>query len=87
MNVTTLPWVTMNSCTIVKPLYHITEDEGIISFEYLKDQTATKIDGVTPETSSALNPIYTIDGRYVGNDKEALAKGFYLQNGKKIVVK
>ncbi len=87
MNVTTLPWVTMNSCTIEKPLYHITEDEGTISFEYLKDLTATKIEGVTPEASSSQRPIYTIDGRYVGNDKETLAKGFYLQNGKKIVVK
>lgn len=87
MNVTTLPWVTMNNCTIEKPLYHITEDAGTISFEYLKDQTATHINGLTREDTSTSHLIYTIDGRCVGKAKEALAIGVYLQNGKKIVVK
>ncbi len=86
-NVTTLPSVTMNNCTMEKPLYHIAEDAGNISFEYLKDQTATNVKGITRENASMPYPIYTIDGRCVGKEKETLAKGVYLQNGKKIVVK
>ncbi len=86
-NVTTLPSVTMNNCTMEKPLYHIAEDAGNISFEYLKDQTATNVKGITRENVSMPYPIYTIDGRCVGKEKETLAKGVYLQNGKKIVVK
>ena len=37
----------------------------------------------TPTTGK----IYTIDGRYVGKDKDALVKGLYIMDGKKFVVK
>lgn len=30
-------------------------------------------------------PIYTIDGRYVGNDMSKLGKGIYITNGKKVI--
>lgn len=87
MNVTELPCVTMNSFKMEKPLYHITEDDGTICFEYLKDITATHISAPKQKIDSDMSSIYALDGRYVGNVKSSLAKGIYLQNGKKIVVK
>ena len=51
--------------------------------------TPTGIENVVTGTTAAPadNKIYTIDGRYVGTDKAALAKGLYIQNGKKFIVK
>ena len=33
------------------------------------------------------NAIYTISGTNVGNDKAALPKGLYINNGKQIIIK
>ena len=40
-----------------------------------------------PVTTSGIKSdrIYTLDGRYVGTDINALAKGMYIVNGKKIL--
>lgn len=49
----------------------------------------TSINGVTDNASAAVNDgrIYSIDGRYVGKDKNSLGKGLYIMNGKKFAVK
>lgn len=42
---------------------------------------------VTNTTAPADNKIYSIDGRFVGTQKEGLANGLYIQNGKKFIKK
>jgi len=38
-------------------------------------------------TASKESPIYTIDGKYVGNKDNLLQPGIYIRNGKKIIIK
>lgn len=87
-NVTDLESVTLNNSTLTDaPLYNITEntDSGTIGFAF-KDRTLTAIDIANVKTP-ADGRIYTIDGRYAGTDSNRLAKGVYIKNGKKIIVK
>lgn len=50
------------------------------------DGTVTGIDQVTNDSQQATdNKVYTIDGKYVGNDLNKLASGIYILNGKKII--
>ena len=50
---------------------------------YVK-KTTTGIETVKSVTMSD-NRIYTIDGRYAGNDFSTLARGLYIVNGKKVI--
>lgn len=63
-----------------RPDRHFFLDEVI-----LKEYTSTGITAIT--TPSPLNngDIYSIDGRYMGRDFNALGKGIYIVNGKKVV--
>ena len=84
-NVTQLLSVQMNRCVIEKPIYNIKEENGIITFDYLKDYTTLAIDGVSQENVTTGTTIYDLQGRKMaGND---LNKGIYIKNGKKFVVK
>lgn len=56
---------------------------GIVSFNYVHD-TTTGIKGIE-HTGTATKRIYTLDGRYVGQDFNALPHGIYIIGGKKIV--
>lgn len=47
--------------------------------------TPTGIQQVEAAASSAVQPIYDLNGRYVGNNLSALPKGVYVVNGKKVV--
>lgn len=47
--------------------------------------TTTGIQQVEAAASAAVQPIYDLNGRYVGNNLSALPKGVYVVNGKKIV--
>ena len=70
-----------------KPIYNIALKNGIVTFDFLKDQTSTGIE--LPESatdSSNEEKIYTIDGRYVGTNLNALPKGVYIKGKKKVVV-
>ena len=70
-----------------KPIYNIALKNGIVTFDFLKDQTSTGIE--LPESatdSSNEEQIYTIDGRYVGTNLNALPKGVYIKGKKKVVV-
>ena len=70
-----------------KPIYNIALKNGIVTFDFLKDQTSTGIE--QPESVTENNNeerIYTIDGRYVGTNLKALPKGVYIKGKKKVVV-
>ena len=68
-----------------KALRNITYDTstGIVSFDYVHD-TTTGIKGIE-HNGTTTKRIYTLDGRYVGQDFNALPHGIYIIGGKKIV--
>lgn len=68
-----------------KALRNITYDTstGIVSFDYVHD-TTTDIKGIE-HNGTTTKRIYTLDGRYVGQDFNALPHGIYIIGGKKIV--
>jgi len=68
-----------------KALRNITYDSatGTVSFNYIHD-TTTGIKGVE-RNEATTKRIYTLDGRYVGQDFNALPQGIYIIGGKKIV--
>ena len=65
-----------------KPIYDISENEGVITFYYLQDKETTAIS--TPIVNEgASTPIYDLSGRRIMNP----TTGIYIKNGKKLVVK
>lgn len=80
--------VTLNTSTLEKPIYNIKEtDDGIITFDYIKDY-ATGIDQTLADKDTEKNPnIFSLDGRYLGNDASKLTKGIYIIGKKKVVIK
>ena len=79
---------TMYDGTILKrSIYDIVENdvERQVSFKF-KNNEPTAIQSLSiVERSTSDNSIYTIDGRYVGNDASILPHGIYIQNNKKFV--
>lgn len=71
-----------------KSVDNITKNaDGTIKFTFSLDD-ATGIDNVTVNgamTADGETRVYSLDGRYLGNDLDALDKGIYIVNGKKIV--
>ena len=70
-----------------KPIYNIMLKDGIVTFDFLKDQMSTGIQ--QPEMdmeNDNKEKIYTIDGRYVGTNLKALPKGVYIIGKKKVVI-
>ena len=66
-----------------KPIYNIALKNGIVTFDFLKDQTSTGIEQPESATdSSNEEKIYTIDGRYGGTNLNALPKGVYITQGR-----
>lgn len=55
-----------------------------ISFTY---SPATAIDGIEQENKNIVKKVYNLNGQYVGNTTEGLAKGLYIVNGKKMVIR
>ena len=49
------------------------------------DPNATAIQSVSAHKEIKTMRVYTLDGRYVGNDPDRLPRGMYIINGKKIV--
>ena len=80
--------VKLNKSTLEKPIYNIKEtDDGIITFDYLKDY-ATGIDQTLADKDTEKNPsIFSLDGRYLGKDASKLTKGIYIIGKKKVVIK
>lgn len=85
--VTKIESVELNNTTIEKPIYNITEENGVITFDFLKD-TNLGIDTVKDLDNSSSDPrIYTLDGVYVGTDPEQLPSGIYVRQHQKFIKK
>lgn len=71
-----------------KPITNISQNEdGLISFTFANNNTATGISNVVVDADEVSDKrVFSIDGRYLGNDIDALKNGIYIV-GKKIVVK
>lgn len=86
-NKTELLSVVLNNSTLEKPIYNIKEENGVITFDYLKDY-ATGIDQTLADKDTEKNQsIFSLDGRYLGNDASKLTKGIYIIGKKKVVIK
>lgn len=85
--VTKLLEAKLNNTTLTNLLYNIKETNGVITFDYLKDY-ATGIDQTLADKDTEKNPsIFSLDGRYLGNDASKLTKGIYIIGKKKVVIK
>lgn len=86
--VTKLLEAKLNNTTLTNLLYNIKETkDGVITFDYLKDY-ATGIDQTLADKDTEKNPsIFSLDGRYLGNDASKLTKGIYIIGKKKVVIK
>lgn len=85
-NITQLLSVTLNNSTLEKPIYNIKEENGVITFDYLDNISAIQLPSVE-ETDMTTKQIFSLDGRYLGNDASKLTKGIYIIGKKKVVIK
>jgi len=70
-----------------KPIYNIMLKDGVVTFDFLKDQMSTGIQQPEMDMENGnKEKIYTIDGRYVGTNLKALPKGVYIIGKKKVVI-
>jgi hypothetical protein len=61
--------------------------DGVVTFNFLKSLTGIEaLPQETNEVNDKIDKIYTIDGRYVGNDVKTLPKGVYIIGKKKMVI-
>lgn len=67
-------------------IINITQNDAnkTVSFKFIADVTGIQSAPITNLTISD-NRIYTLDGRYVGTDREALPHGIYIQNKQKFI--
>ena len=85
-NKTELLSVVLNNSTLKKPFYNIKEENGVITFDYLDNISAIQLPSVD-ETDMTTKQIFSLDGRYLGNDASKLTKGIYIIGKKKVVIK
>lgn len=78
--------VVLNNSTLEKPIYNIKEENGVITFDYLDNISAIQLPSVD-ETDMTSKQIFSLDGRYLGNDASKLTKGIYIIGKKKVVIK
>lgn len=78
--------VKLNNSTLEKPIYNIKEENGVITFDYLDNISAIQLPSVD-ETNMTTKQIFSLDGRYLGNDASKLTKGIYIIVKKKVVIK
>ena len=94
-NVTQLLSVNLNDGKVIddQPLYKITEntETGVVSFNFIDENLPTGIESIDSETGYGKpannQSVYTLDGRYAGNNLSVLPKGIYIINHKKVVIK
>lgn len=67
-------------------IINITQNDAnkTVSFKFIADVTDIQSAPITNLTISD-NRIYTLDGRYVGTDRDALPHGIYIQNKQKFI--
>ena len=85
-NKTELLSVVLNNSTLEKPIYNIKEENEVITFDYLDNISAIQLPSVE-ETDMTTKQIFSLDGRYLGNDASKLTKGIYIIGKKKVVIK
>lgn len=85
-NKTELLSVELNNSTLEKPIYNIKEENEVITFDYLDNISAIQLPSVD-ETDMTTKQIFSLDGRYLGNDASKLTKGIYIIGKKKVVIK
>ena len=85
-NRTELLSVVLNNSTLEKPIYNIKEENEVITFDYLDNISAIQLPSVD-ETDMTTKQIFSLDGRYLGNDASKLTKGIYIIGKKKVVIK
>lgn len=85
-NKTELLSVVLNNSTLEKPIYNIKEENEVITFDYLDNISAIQLPSVD-ETDMTTKQIFSLDGRYLGNDASKLTKGIYIIGKKKVVIK
>ena len=77
--------LTYTGGTMGKPITGITESgaDGTITFKFMGGGTT----GITDACATPADAkIYSIDGRYMGNDTKRLPHGVYIVNGRKVVI-
>jgi immune inhibitor A len=85
-NVIRIDSMQLNRTVINKPLYNIAENDGTITFDFLKDYILAGIDGITT-LRRADDSVYDLQGRKIAETINQLPKGIYIHQGKKFVVK
>ena len=80
-----------NEATLDRSIFNIVETDGAntenkyVSFDF-RDRITTGIYNTTvTELTISDDRIYTLDGRYVGTDRDALPHGIYIQNKQKFI--
>lgn len=72
-----------------KPVTGITQNaDGTIDLDFMggsADNIITGVDGVAAVDRRHKSGIYSLDGRYLGNNINAVGKGVFIKDGKKIV--
>ena len=56
-------------------------------FLHIEESDVAGIEGVQMDIDKGVNPIYSLQGMYMGKSREHLPAGFYIQGGKKFMVK
>lgn len=74
----------LNYGILDKAFLNISEHSGIITLDYIPAYTSG-IQGIVSNLQIPDNRIYTLDGRYVGTDRNALPHGIYIQNRRKFI--
>lgn len=88
LNVTSIKEFALNRGEVIDaPIYNIKEENGIITFDYLKDFTTGIKSPITSLDNEKDTRIFTLDGRYLGTDASNLGKGIYIIGKKKVVIK
>ena len=65
---------------------YTTKDMSLVSLAFTYDST-TGIDQVETTKKALQGKVFNLNGQYVGTSTEGLAKGVYIVNGKKVIIK
>lgn len=68
------------------PISNLVKEEGM-TFIFDDEDDPTGIIRVEQDIFNENGRIYSVDGRYVGDSRENLSRGIYIQNGRKFIVK
>lgn len=77
------PWT---GATLGKPMYDISEKDGIVYFDFLKKSSTQGIAPTFSQEATSDKRIFSMDGRYMGTDKSILPQGIYIIEGKKVYI-